>query len=127
MSVESTRRISGLAYEIQSHDFKIRTDVPQKLGGEDTGPTPHDLLESALAGCTAITVQMYANRKQIPLESVDVKITITAEGASNEMLREIRFHGNLSDEQKSSLLAIAEKCPVHKFISTGAKITSRMA
>lgn len=126
MSVESTKIIENFAYEITSHDFKVRVDVNEKLGGQNSAPNPHDYLEIALAGCTAITVQMYAKRKGIPLEYSDVKIKITAEGASNEILREIKFVGDLTEEQKQSLFQIAEKCPIHKLISAGAKIESRM-
>lgn len=126
MSVESTKIIEGFAYEVTSHEFKVRVDVNEKLGGKNSAPNPHDYLEIALAGCTAITVQMYANRKGIPLQYSDVKITITAEGAHNEILREIKFVGDLTEEQKQSLFAIAEKCPLHKLISAGAKIESRL-
>lgn len=126
MSVESTRILDGLAFEIQSHEFKLRVDTSEKNGGKNSAPNPHDYLEIALAGCTAITVQMYAQRKNIPLEYSDVKIKITAEGASNEILREIKFVGNLTDEDKNKLMVIAEKCPVHKLLSAGAKITSVM-
>jgi putative redox protein len=70
---------------------------------------------------------MYANRKGIPLDSVDVKISIAKEGKDgNEIRRDIRFHGNLSEEQKTSLFAIAEKCPVHRFLERGAKIESHL-
>jgi putative redox protein len=126
VSVESSKIIDGLAYEITSHEFKVRVDVSEKLGGKNSAPNPHDYLEIALAGCTAITVQMYANRKGIPLQYSDVKITITAEGAKNEILREIKFVGDLTEEQKQNLLRIAEKCPLHNLISAGAKIETRI-
>jgi putative redox protein len=126
MSVESSKIIEGLAYEVTSHEFKVRVDVSEKLGGKNSAPNPHDYLEIALAGCTAITVQMYANRKGIPLQYSDVKITITAEGPKNEILREIKFVGDLTEEQKQSLFRIAEKCPLHNLISAGAKIETRI-
>lgn len=127
MPVISSKRIDGLAYDIMLPEFTIRTDVKKEIGGANTAPDPHDYLQIALAGCTAITVQMYANRKGIPLESVDVKISITKEGKDgNEMRRDLRFYGNLTEEQKASLLAIAEKCPVHRFLERGAKIESHM-
>lgn len=127
MSIESSQRIEGLAYDIKLPGFLIRADVKEELGGTNSAPDPHNYLEVALAGCTAITVQMYANRKGIPLESVDVKISITKEGKDgNEITRDIRFHGDLTEEQKASLFAIAEKCPVHRFLERGAKIKSHM-
>lgn len=126
MSVESTKLINNLAFEITSHEFKINFDVPEKLGGNNTAPTPHDYYEAALAECTSITVMMYAKRKQIPLENIDVKIKIISEGAKNEISREIKFIGNLSEEQIASLTMIADKCPIHKLISAGAHITTQI-
>ncbi|WP_413613258.1 OsmC family protein [Bdellovibrio sp. HCB-110] len=126
MSVESSKKIDTLAFEILSHEFKVRSDVTEDKGGKNSAPSPHDYLEIALASCTAITVQMYANRKGIPLEYSDVKVNITSEGASNEILREIRFVGNLTEDQKKHLLMIAEKCPVHKLLSAGIKIKTEV-
>lgn len=126
MSVSSTKLIEGMAFEIQSSGFSVKTDVPEKLGGKNSNPDPHDYLEIALAGCTAITVQMYAKRKNIPLEYTNVAVKIISEGATNEILREIEFVGSLSDQEKQALFVIAEKCPIHKILSSGAKITSRM-
>lgn len=126
--IESSKRLNNtLAYDVKLPEFLIRVDVKESSGGTNTAPDPHEYLEAALAGCTAITVQMYANRKNIPLESVDVKITITKEGKEgNEIRREVKFLGNLTDEQKASLFAIAEKCPIHRFLERGAKIESHM-
>ena len=127
MSVEGSKILEGLAFEITAKGFQVRADVEKNLGGQNSAPGPHDYLEIALASCTVITVQMYAKRKNIPLEYTDVKVKITAEGeAGNEILREVNFVGDLTDEQKSSLLAIAEKCPIHRFLSRGAKITTQM-
>ena len=124
MSVESTILIDTLAFNVMVNEFTVRADVLEKLGGKNSAPGPHEFLEVALAACTAITVQMYAKRKGIPLEYSDVKIKITAEGESNEIHREIKFHGTLTVEDKKSLMIIADKCPIHKFLTKGAKITS---
>jgi putative redox protein len=126
MSVSATRKITQRAFEIQAKQHKVLTDVTEKLGGKDIAPDPHDYLNIALAGCTAITLTMYAERKQIPLEDVDVIINITAEGDTNTMTRDIRLKGNLTDEQKQQLLDIANKCPIHKFLEKGAQVTSKL-
>lgn len=126
MSVSSSRRSNNLTYEISSDNFTVISDVAQELGGDNKGPSPHQYVEIALAGCTAITVQMYANRKKMALENVDVKITIISEGAKNEILREIKFVGDLSEQDQEKLLIIADKCPIHKLLSAGATIETRL-
>lgn len=126
MPVGTTRKVALRAFEIDASGHKVLTDVPEKLGGKDSAPGPHDYLEIALAGCTAITLTMYAERKNIPLEDVDVTIKITAEGESNSISRDIRLIGNLTEEQKQQLLAIANKCPIHAFLEKGAQITSSL-
>jgi len=122
MSVESTKRLEQFAYEINVSGHQLIADVPVKLGGENKGPDPHDYLQSALAACTVITLQMYAKRKEIPLESVDVKVKIVLEGKENQIHREIKLIGLLSEDQRKRLIEIAEKCPIHLFLSRGAKI-----
>ena len=122
MSVESTKRIGSLDFEVMVTGHKVVADVSEKLGGKNSAPDPHDYLVTALATCTAITVQMYANRKGIPLKSSDVKINISKEGPENEITREISFEGELTDEQRASLLTIADKCPIHLFLTRGTKI-----
>ena len=124
MSVESTRLLNKLAFEIKTREFLVNSDVTAQLGGDNSAPDPHQYLEAALAGCTAITVMMYAKRKAIPLEDINVSILITAEGEANAISRSIKLIGQLTSEQKESLMIIADKCPIHKFITRGAKITS---
>jgi putative redox protein len=99
-------------------NFSIISGVSEKLGGRDEGPNPHELLEAALAACTIITVQMYADRKGIPLESTDVKVTTISEGAESVISRELSFRGNLTPEQKTRLTEIADKCPIHKLLES---------
>jgi len=127
MSIDSSKRSGTLAYELKTRNFTLTSDVPGHLGGSDLGPTPHEFLEAALAACTAITLQMYAQRKSIPLQSANVQIKIFQEGpAENQMSRAIQLVGDLTDEQKISLLAIAEKCPIHHFLQRSTKIESRL-
>lgn len=122
MPVESTKRLEKLSYKINVSGHELVADVSEKLGGSNKGPDPHDYLQAALAACTAITVQMYANRKSIPLESVDVKVKIVLEGAENKIHLQLNLIGQLDDEQRKRLLEIAEKCPIHNFLVRGAKI-----
>lgn len=127
MPVESTKRIEKLAYEISVSGHDLVADVSEKLGGANKGPDPHDYLQAALAACTAITVQMYANRKAIPLESVDVKVKIILEGVENQIRLEINLVGQLDDEQRKRLIEIAEKCPIHNFLVRGTKIETGLS
>jgi len=122
MSVLSSKKISNYTYAIETGDFLVNTDVAKKLGGNNFAPDPHQYLEVALAGCTVITVEMYAKRKKIPLESVDVTIDIIEEGEVNKMKRSIKFTGELTEEERASLIQIAEKCPIHRFLTRGAQI-----
>ena len=127
MSVESTERIAGYHFTIRVSGHTIQADVPQKLGGGDNAPDPHDYMVSALAGCTVITMQMYANLKGIPLESADVRIRITEEGKDgNRIERDIQLKGELTEEQRQRLLQIAERCPIHNFLQRGATIQSQL-
>lgn len=126
MSVESTHLLNKLTFEVHSRKFTVNTDVVEKLGGDDSAPDPHQYLEIALASCTSITVMMYAKRKNIPLDDINVSIHITAEGEVNAISRGVQLIGNLTQEQKDSLIAIAEKCPIHKFLSRGAQITTTL-
>ena len=126
MSVESTKRIGNLDFEITVSGHQLIADVPAKLGGLNAGPSPHDYLQAALATCTAITMQRYANRKGIPLTSSDITVRIVREGPTNQLLREIKLFGELTEEQRNSLFAIAEKCPIQRFLERGAKIESHL-
>src|SRR6218665_3716042 len=107
------QRISVDAHELFA-------DVDTGLGGEDSAPDPHGLLDSSLAACTAITLTMFAKRRGIPLEGINIDIerdgSKEKSGEYNLALN-IHFVGILSDEQKQQLLDIVEKCPIHKLLS----------
>lgn len=120
-------RKNTLAAEIQARNHTLISGVSAELGGKDEGPDPHELLQAALAGCTIITVQMYANRKQWPLESTDVKISILSENKEGTVIsRDVSFKGNLTQEQRDQLLVIADKCPIHRLLTGSVKIQTQM-
>jgi len=105
-------------------------DEPKSLGGQDSAPTPQQLLCSALGVCTSITVQMYAARKQWPLTGIEVTVTMNPRGkpadGATELERRIRLDGTLDAQQRERLLDIANKCPTHKILSGTIRIDSEL-
>lgn len=97
----------------------LLADEPVELGGTGKGPNPHELLLASLGACTSMTLRMYANHKNLPLEQVRVDLTHQTVDGRAVILRRIQLEGNLTDEQRQRMLEIAEKCPVHKIITGG--------
>lgn len=114
--------------EIGKH--RIIADEPEDLGGTDQGPMATELLLGSLGTCTAITLRMYADRKEWPLEGVNVKLsfeTQTEAGVfSTRIKRVIELKGNLDEDQKKRMMLIADKCPVHKILSNPIQIHSEL-
>lgn len=103
---------------VGAHD--IFADVKPDVGGEDTAPDPHELLDSSLAACTAITLSMFAKRRGMPLESINIDIErddSKEKAGEYNLAMTINFVGALTEEQRAQLLAIVEKCPLHKLLS----------
>ena len=104
--------------KVRQHAFAI--DEPVANGGEDEGVTPHDVYDSAVGACKAMTVLWYAQRKQIPVD--DIHVTVDRDDSEERQgvyrLRvTIGLTGALTDAQRRELLAVAEKCPVHKLMT----------
>jgi putative redox protein len=129
---------AGFAQEISVGRHHISADEPVAAGGTDTGPNPYDLLLAALGACTSMTVAMYARRKQWPLEAVTVRLRHskihaadcesceTKEGLLDRIEREVELKGSLSEEQRVRLLAIANKCPVHRTLTSEIDIQTHL-
>jgi putative redox protein len=120
------KRIAGFSHEIDLGDGReIVVDEPAEDGGTDTGPRPTQLLASSLAGCTAITVELYAQRKGWDVDGLEVTVDMRsdAERRPTHFDVEVALPAGLDDEQRRKLMAIAAKCPVHKLLEHGAEIT----
>lgn len=124
MEVTTHRGTGPLQQVIEIGPHRILTDVAPALGGEASGPEPHDLLAAALAACTSLTVNLYARRKGYALDEVQVGIRHGQEGAAYALHRTIRYVGQLSDDEKARLTEVANKCPVHKTLSGQIAITT---
>jgi uncharacterized OsmC-like protein len=127
---------SGFAQDIVAGNHRLKGDEPLEAGGTDSGPSPYDFLLAALGSCTSMTVSLYARRKQWPLADVTVRLKHfrihaadcadceTKEGMLDRIVREIVLTGPLSEEQRARLLEIANKCPVHRTLTSEIRIES---
>jgi putative redox protein len=121
MSITVTRDASGkMKHRIQIRDHQLMTDIDEAGGGEDAGPAPHDLYDSALGACKALTMLWYAKRKNIPVENIEVEIERDDAEESKGTYRLkalVSITGDLTDAQREELLKVAGKCPVHKLMT----------
>lgn len=106
----------------------VIADEPFSAGGEDLGFSPKELLLSALAACTSATLRMYADKKGWDLQSINLDMDLSNDetGKNATIIRKIQMTGNLSEEETSRLLAIAEKCPVHKILTNAITIQTSL-
>ncbi len=127
----------GFAQDVELGSHCLRADEPIDVGGQDTGPSPYDLLLAALGACTSMTLKLYADRKRWPLERVLVRLSHakihardcadceTRDGKLDRIDREIELVGDLSPEQRARLLEIADHCPIHRTLTSEIQIVTR--
>jgi putative redox protein len=129
---------AGFAQQIVVGRHRLSGDEAASAGGTDAGPNPYDFLLAALGSCTSMTVAMYARRKRWPLEAVTVRLRHsrihaadceeceTSEGLLDQIDRQVEFTGALSEEQRLRLLEIANRCPVHRTLTSQIHIQTRL-
>jgi putative redox protein len=112
----SAQRISGFRHIVKVRQHRLNCDEPVDAGGDDAAPSPQELLAASLASCTAVTIEMYAARKDWDLGHVEVECEyVPAErGCPTKFTLTLRLPAGLSDEQVQRLKVIATKCPVHR-------------
>lgn len=127
---------SGYRTSIQTRAHTVVADEPRDAGGTDEGPSPYELLLGALASCTAMTVRMYADRKRWPLRDIVVRIRPVKPHAADcadcetksvdvgRLEREVELLGELTDEQRTRLMYIADRCPVKQTLERGLHVES---
>jgi putative redox protein len=124
-----TARIGTDRYhtELLASGHHLVADEAASVGGHDDGPPPMEFLMMALASCTAITLRMYADRKQWPLESVEVEVAYERVEATTRLTRTLRLAGALDAMQRERLQQIANACPVHKTLTSPLTIDTVLA
>lgn len=114
------------ATAITTGNHSLMSDEPVSLGGADAGPAPYDLLLSSLGACTAITLRMYAARKEWSLEEVTIDLAHYKDGDRSKITRKLWLEGDLDETQRARLADIAERTPVTLTLKTGADITTEL-
>jgi len=125
ISVQAKLGITQYQVVLTSGEHIMYADEPQAKGGNNTGPTPDELLAMALSACTSITLRMYAEHKNWHLGEINVQTNLSRnEDGTQVFEREISFEHSFDEATMARLLNVANKCPVHKTLSRGNTINS---
>lgn len=112
--------------ELTARKHRVIADEPEDVGGKDLGPRPGDFYRMSLASCTAITLRMYANRKNFEVKQIEVTVS-TEEGEGKTILHtNIEISGTLDEAQRQRMLQIAKLCPVHKVLTNPIEIETTL-
>jgi putative redox protein len=124
--VKATINKAHYACSVTNGTHDIVVDEPFDLGGTNEGFAPKGLLMASLASCVAITLRMYADRKEWPIEKIEVEVDIDTENGETVFFEEITCTGELTADQKSKLEEIASKCPISKILTIGHEVRSKV-
>ncbi|WP_313189919.1 OsmC family protein [Sphingobacterium sp.] len=126
VSIGETSYTTTISYE----NLNILADEPIEVGGQNKGLAPTQLLLSSVGACKAITMRMYANRKEWKVDKIDIKVSSEVQRSEQQQTTYIKcnifIEGDLDEEQKKRLYAIGEKCPVHKMLMNPIVIESNL-
>jgi putative redox protein len=116
----TARRVKGYEHEVEIRSHRFTVDETKDDGGGDAGPRPTELLAASLATCTAITIEMYANRKEWDVGQVEVAVDYETPTADDppKLAVKIQTPADLTDDQRERILTIAGKCPVHRTLAS---------
>lgn len=126
---------TGFAQQVLMGSHELISDEPVKVGGTDTGPTPHQLLLAGLGACTSMTIRIYAERKAWPLKGVEVRLRrkqTREQGPDGKprfienIYKELKLAGELTAEQKQELARVADRCPVHRTLINEKRISTKV-
>jgi putative redox protein len=113
--------------ELVARSHRITADEPLDVGGKDLGPRPGDFIRMGLASCTAITLRMYANRKNWDVHQIRVSVSNGSFAGKTSYKTEVEVTGNIDDDQRARLLQIAKLCPVHKALTNPIEIETLLS
>lgn len=118
----TTESSEGFRHSIRIDDqFELSTDLPKTSGGEGAAPDPHDYFDTALGACKALTLMQYARTHDIPLTGVTVEVSHDGSQEKQGLYAltvELTLRGVLDDEQRATLRRVADRCPLHKLMTT---------
>lgn len=118
---------SSQAVSITAGHHPLRADLCAELGGEDSGPSPSELLCAALCACTSMTLRMYAQRKRWPLKTITVGARLETKSKQSAIVLLLRVEGELDDAQLGRLAEIAERTPVTLMLKSGVTVSTELA
>ncbi|MBY8822626.1 OsmC family protein [Sphingomonas colocasiae] len=124
--VRASIGITPYAVAIDAGRHRLTADEPAKLGGQDAGPAPFELLLSGLGACTSITLRMYAERKGWALDALDVDLVLVRGDDGDHIERTLHPKGELDDAQRARLADVAERTPVTLAIKSGLRIDTHL-
>lgn len=112
--------------EIALDTHQLIADEPTSVGGTDLGPSPGDLLRMSLASCTAITLRMYADRKNFDVHGIEVKVFSDEIGGITFFKTVVNISGNIAEADQNRMYQIAKKCPIHKILTSPTEILTEL-